>query len=210
VELDPKTEDAHSWLANFLRVQGRSADSIQHFEEARRINPFSGTYVQLLGEAYWFAGRLDEALGMLDQASRINPTNSMPHWRRAWIYDTLGRREEALAERRIAVRLENDPDLAPIYEREYAKGYQAALEAELRWRELREDFWEIAHLELLLGRTGVALDLIERCVIEYCANAPVLATEPRFRALHAEPRLRALAARAGLSTLLSPPGSTTP
>lgn len=205
VELDAKFEDGHSWLANFLRAQGRSAESIQHFEEARRINPFSGTYVQLLGEAYWFAGRLDEALGMLDQASRLFPANSMPHWRRTWIYDTLGKRDEALAERRIAVRLENDPDIAPIFEREYAKGYQAALEAELQWRASRGDQWEMAHLELLLGRPDVALELIERCVIEYCANAPVLATEPRFRALHAEPRFRAVAARAHLSRLLPPP-----
>ena len=203
VELDAKTEDAHSWLANFLRAQGRYEESIQHFEEARRINPFSGTHVQLLGEAYWYAGRLDEALGMLDQASRLNPANSAPHWRRTWIYDMLGRREEALAERRIAVRLDNDPDLAPIFEREFAKGYQAALEAELRWRGLRDDLWEMAHLELLLGRSGVALDLIERCVIEYCANTPILATEPRFGALHSEPRFRALAARTHLSRLLS-------
>jgi DNA-binding winged helix-turn-helix (wHTH) protein/TolB-like protein/Tfp pilus assembly protein PilF len=207
VELDSRIEDAHSWLANFLRAQGRYEESIQQFEEARRINPFGGTYAQLLGEAYWFAGRLDEALGMLDQASRLNPANSTPHWRRVWIYDTLGRRDEALAGRRVAVRLENDPDFAPAFEREYAKGYQAALEAELRWRGLREDLWEMAHLELLLGRTDVALDLIERCVNEYCANAPILATEPRFRTLHAEPRFRALAARAHLSQLLSPAGA---
>jgi serine/threonine-protein kinase len=206
VELDAKSEDSHSWLANFLRAHGRYEESIERFEEARRINPFSSTYVQLLGEAFWFAGRIDEALGMLDQASRLNPANSTPHWRRTWIYESLGRHDEAMAERRIAVRLDNDPDLAPVFEREYAKSYQAALEAELRWRGLRGDFWEMAHLELLLGRTGVALDLIERCVIEYCANTPVLATEPRFRALHAEPRFRAVAARARLSRLLSTPG----
>jgi len=115
-----------------------------------------------------------------------------------------GRRDEAMAERRIAVRLDNDPFLAPLFAQESAKGYEAALEAELRWRGQPEDFWEMAHLELLLGRKNVALDLIERCVIEYCANTPALATEPRFIALRSEPRFRALAERAHLSPLLPP------
>ena len=205
VGLDPRMEDAHSWLANFLRAQGRYPESIQQFEEAVRINPFSGTYVQLLGEAHWFAGHIDEALGMLDQASRLSPANSTPHWRRTWIYDVLGRHDEALAERRIAVRLDNDPDLAPVFESELRKSRDAALEAELRWRQSRGDHWEMAHIELLLRRPDVALDLIERCVSEYCANTPILATEPRFRALHSDPRFRAIAARANLSDLLPPP-----
>jgi DNA-binding winged helix-turn-helix (wHTH) protein/TolB-like protein/Flp pilus assembly protein TadD len=203
VDLDPDNEDALSWLGNIQRGLGKHAEAIAHFERARAVNPIGARHIQIHGEALWFAGRIDEAIGMLEQAARLDPSAPTPHWLRAWVLDGARRGEEAIAARQKAAEVAGDKAYLASLHAARPGGYRAVLEQDLRWRTARGDLWDVGTLNALLGNADAAIDALERCVAAFCSNAPILVAEPRLRSLHDQPRFRALAARMNLTSVLA-------
>jgi serine/threonine-protein kinase len=200
VELDPENDEAITWLANLLRGLARWDESIATYQRAR--NPISTTQVQQLGEVLWHAGRYMEALGMLAEATRLNPGNSAPHLLRAEVYDTIGKEAEAIAARQMATQLSGDRAYRESVLSAAPRGYRAVRQAELEYARGRNDWWGTAIGLTYFGRHEAALEALDRCITEKCMMSILIATEPRLEALRGYPKFRELAVRVNLAHLV--------
>ncbi|MGC4049097.1 MAG: tetratricopeptide repeat protein [Paludibaculum sp.] len=67
----------------------------------------------LLGMVYERLKNMEGAAGEFKRSAALNPTDPVPHFRLARIYDRLGRKEEALRERALHEKLSQESGAAP-------------------------------------------------------------------------------------------------
>jgi Tfp pilus assembly protein PilF len=70
VKLNPARAETHSWLADMLAVEGMTARSIQHYEQALAIDSEMGAAHLGLGSALISQARFAEAVTHLERAAR--------------------------------------------------------------------------------------------------------------------------------------------
>ena len=74
VELAPDHADLHALYALALTFGERADQAVRHAQAAMRLNPLDpGWYCGVLGHAYRYAGRLDEAVTVLSDYNRRSP-----------------------------------------------------------------------------------------------------------------------------------------
>jgi adenylate cyclase len=74
VELSPDHADLRALYALALTFAERPADAVHEVETAMRLNPLDpGWYCGILGHAYRYAGRLEDALAILSDYNRQSP-----------------------------------------------------------------------------------------------------------------------------------------
>ena len=97
IELEP-TSDNHWTYAYYLLVVGRFAESIEHFEEAKRRDPISTLLRWQEGRTYACAGRYDEAIAEFESLRRWGqPEGEVGRISMAYAYAHAGRYREAIA-----------------------------------------------------------------------------------------------------------------
>ncbi len=97
--LDPNSAQGYTNLAYVLMVVGRTEEAVEAAKKAVRLDPNSKQVQPLkaLGEAYYHAGRYEEAIPVLKQVLTYNPTHWLAYFGLAISYSELGREEEARA-----------------------------------------------------------------------------------------------------------------
>jgi tetratricopeptide (TPR) repeat protein len=94
IALDPNDADSHFRMGFVLIFAGRSAEAINFFKTAMRLNPhYPGWYIQYLGIAQYCLERYEEAAISEERALNVDP-NTSPWWLAA-AYAQLGREEKA-------------------------------------------------------------------------------------------------------------------
>jgi TolB-like protein/Flp pilus assembly protein TadD len=94
IALDPNNADSHFRMGYALIFSGRSAEAIDFFKTAMRLNPhYPGWYIQFLGVAQYCLERYEDAAISEERAMRVDPNTSA--WWLAAAYAQLGRDEEA-------------------------------------------------------------------------------------------------------------------
>jgi TolB-like protein/Flp pilus assembly protein TadD len=94
IALEPNDADSHFRMGYVLLFAGRSAEAIDSFKMAMRLNPhYPGWYIQFLGITQYCLGRYEEAAISEERALKVDP-NTSPWWLAA-AYAQLGRDEEA-------------------------------------------------------------------------------------------------------------------
>jgi len=76
LELNPNLAQAHSILASMAATFGVVESYIVQSEEAYHLDPLSAETIRRLGDAYFFAGRLDDALTHWKKTSERAPMSS--------------------------------------------------------------------------------------------------------------------------------------
>lgn len=102
---DAKNPDAHALLGSMLAEREQWMDAARHFEGAMGL---VGNHPQLLtglGHARMRSGRLDDALGLLEAASKADPSALEPAVYLAEAYERLGKFEEAERQLDVAERI---------------------------------------------------------------------------------------------------------
>ncbi|WP_423068512.1 winged helix-turn-helix domain-containing tetratricopeptide repeat protein [Devosia sp. CN2-171] len=98
VALNPDAEIASNLQGQVCLVDEVPLEAIPHFERAMRLNPSLGTtllHLQLLGMAYFFAGRFETAAALFRERIQLMPNTD---WSRGYLASALGhlgRTEEA-------------------------------------------------------------------------------------------------------------------
>jgi tetratricopeptide (TPR) repeat protein len=106
IALDANFAEAYTWLGETLRRVGRPEEALGVIEKAMRLNPhYPPDYLFILGEAYSFTGRYEEAIAALKRVLTRIPALLPVHLNLAVIYSELGREEEARAEAAEVLRL---------------------------------------------------------------------------------------------------------
>ena len=67
-------------LAYVLMVVGRTEEALEAAKTAVRLAPRQGEHLKALGEAYWHAGRYEEAIPVLKQALTYTPSDWLVYW----------------------------------------------------------------------------------------------------------------------------------
>jgi TolB-like protein/class 3 adenylate cyclase/Flp pilus assembly protein TadD len=94
IALDPNDADSYWSMGFVLTYGGRSAEAVDFFKTAMRLNPYyPGWYPYFLGVAQYCLERYEEAATSQERAFKVDPNSSA--WWLAAAYAQLGRDQEA-------------------------------------------------------------------------------------------------------------------
>jgi tetratricopeptide (TPR) repeat protein len=94
IALDPNDADNYWSMGYVLTYAGRSAEAVDPFKMAMRLNPhYPGWYPYFLGVAQYCLEQYEEAATSQERGLRVSPSSST--WWLAAAYAQLGREEEA-------------------------------------------------------------------------------------------------------------------
>lgn len=118
LEVEPDSVLALSGLALLTEQTGRLADSEMYLRRIIRITaPEPAAYLNLAG-FFLRMGEPDSALAVLEEIEEHRRTGAAYHGQLGFVYEALGRQDEACTELRSALRLgSNDPDVTAAIER---------------------------------------------------------------------------------------------
>ena len=142
VALDPNDAGGYAVLAETLSRVGRAEDALRAAEKALRLQSSLALdqHLNLIGSAYYLAGRPEEAIAPLKQYLTRYPNILDAHLTLAAVYSELGKDTEARAEAAEVLRinpkfsLEVHKERAPIKDPAVLERYITALrEAGLKW-----------------------------------------------------------------------------
>lgn len=96
VGLSSNYADGYAMLAYIANWRGRPDDAVRYITKAAALNPYhTYEYSSILGLAYYYLGRFDEAIVTLQKATRQNQSALNPRLYLAAVYAQLGRIEDA-------------------------------------------------------------------------------------------------------------------
>ncbi len=79
----------------YLR-QNNWAEAVEQLRQAARLMPYSPFVLSTLGDAYYRAGKLQEAQNTLESALMLDPSSLIAHYRLALVLLDMGKKAEAL------------------------------------------------------------------------------------------------------------------
>jgi adenylate cyclase len=96
--LDDSLPMAHRLLGYVYLRKKQHEEAIAEAQRALALDPNDADGYETLGEILSFAGRPEEALGLVEQALHLNPRQPVsPLWLLCRVYRLMGRYEEAIA-----------------------------------------------------------------------------------------------------------------
>jgi adenylate cyclase len=106
IALAPNSANASIWMGNVLTLFGRHEEAVRYAEQALRLDPLPvGWYFRGLGNAYFGAGRYEEAIAAHRKALQRAPNDIVTHLALTTAYSGAGRLEEARAQAAEVLRI---------------------------------------------------------------------------------------------------------
>lgn len=200
--LAPDDVDTLVACGRFLSATGQHAAAINVLGRARRLEPTRRETLEFVGQACWYAGRIEPALAAFAAAISLPPAEKRAYFRRMLLLDQVGRRDEAMADRCAWLQICGEAATGDrLREIEHGDGWKAAM---MEWLPIveRVNLWpEAAQQWMAADEPDRALDALERGLVERSTNMPFLMEAPSFRPLHGSPRFRSIACQIGLNQL---------
>jgi DNA-binding winged helix-turn-helix (wHTH) protein/TolB-like protein/Tfp pilus assembly protein PilF len=202
VAQSPNNPDARRFYAVFLTVSGRADESLAEIEAARRLDPLSLIINALKSQAFFFAGRDEEAFEQANKTLEIEPNFWVAHIMLARIYIRQNKFDEAVTAAKKAAEFSGGNSEAASLE-----GY--ALAKSGRINEARETLeklksaaraqyvpaYNIALIANALDDREGALNQLEKAFQDHDARMILLKVEPKWNNLRKEPRFAELMRR---------------
>lgn len=213
IALDPDVSQTHHWYALTLMVTGETELPLREINRAQELNPQSRSILANKALILFYAGRVDEALAILQPLAEAEPNLRSPPEYLATIYLDEGRWNDFLREYRTAARISgNDArravaDAAERGLREGGgQGLLEAMYAEQRHQyELNlEPAYKVAGTAAMLGRVDEAIRYLEEAVRRKEDDLLGMRVEPIFKRLRADPRYRSIVAQQGFVPASAP------
>lgn len=202
--LNPDYTTAHRRCALLYAAQGRFGLAEAEMLDARRRGPFSLSLEADLGRIYYYAGRLNQAIDLLEQTTQLETNFGPANFCLARALMQRGNVDEAIARYlRWQQRTTRDAQSVELLSQAYATrgvtGFlRQRLELERNWAS--PDGLEImAYYHARLGEYREALECLEKASDYRLVNLVFLNVEPAFVPLRDHPQFLALVRRIGLS-----------
>ena len=126
IEIDPGDAYALNYLGYWWADEGRNLDqAIEMIERAVSHRPSSGYFVDSLGWVHYKLGDPARAVGYLERATELEPSDPEITGHLGDVYWALGRREEARFKWRLALSLSEDAEEQAMLERRLLTGLTA-------------------------------------------------------------------------------------
>ena len=104
LEINPSSSPAYMGHSQLLTVLARHGEAICAAKRARELDPLSPIVNTMLAFALCMAGELEEALECSRSGIEMTPSFSTAHAVLGWIYERMGKTDEAVASYRTAVQ----------------------------------------------------------------------------------------------------------
>ena len=199
-ELGPHTAAVRQWRGVYLAMLGRFEEAGREIAHARQLDPLSVVTRTIAGLHAYLSGDRDAEMAHHRASVDLDPHHFLGHWGLGLALQSQGRPGEALAEHREAVRLAPDATLLqPVLARSLAlAGHKTEARdvlAEAAETAPHLSAYQQATVQVALGRTARALDLLERAGEERDPWLVWLKVDPMLESLRTDPRLRRLLGR---------------
>jgi len=209
IDLNPSYATAHHWLAILLSAIRRHDEAIAEIKEAERLDPRSAIIKSASGMIYAYARRFDRALDECRSALELDPALFQAHRIMRWVYQSMGRYEDALAAHRKEMRSRGDveeewPVVLAQLQAIGGKRKEALLSLKhgiAAFSPIREGDYqplEIAIAYELLGDRERALEWLAKSEAARSTNFNFALVEPRLDSIRSDPRFIELVKKAGL------------
>jgi tetratricopeptide (TPR) repeat protein len=206
IKMNPKDAVARRWFANAFAVPGRFTESMEQFDKAQELDPSSQSTLSDKGIVLYDAERRAEAIALLKEVERNNPTFFSPHFYLMLISLELRDYPAYLAEGQKAAEIRNDPvlkDTIASARLGYAKGGERGLLNSLH--EAQKKYYVTGKLHgamlaitcAIMGRSQEALQLLESAYEHHEMDAIWCLSDPELRTMKDEPGYQALVRRIG-------------
>lgn len=206
IRLDPNAAQTHHWYALTLMVSGEIATPLAEISRAQELNPESRAIVANKALILFYAGRVDDAVMILQQLAKAEPNLRSPPEYLATIYLDQGRFTDFLREYRRAAEIANNRARLAIVEaaeKGLREGGRAGLLSAMYAEQIRqyeknlEPAYKVAGTAAMLGRSDEAIHYIEEAVRRKEDDLLGIRIEPPFKALWADARYRAIVEQQG-------------
>ena len=199
ISSNPGYATAHQWYGNFLSLMARDDESFAEFAKAVTLDPLSSLKLGALGWSYYFARRFDDAVAQCRRALELDPQLAVAHLWLGLGLDGAGLAQEAIGAYEEAVRLTRGEPLALAFLTHGLARAGRVVEAEQRFRELRElstrryvSSYDLAVICAGMGQVNDALEMLERGYQERTHWMALLQVDPRLDSLRETPRFAQL------------------
>ena len=189
IALNPNDPLAHIWYGFFLSALGRVEENLAERRRALELDPLSWNANAGVGIALGAIGRHDEAIQFLHTAVELNPNFVFTRQNLGEEYLATGKPALAVAEFQAAQDL---PSLGYAYAVNRQKGEALHVLEQMRKNPSTNSF-DLAIVNVGLGRTAAALDGLEQAYRERVPSLMLLRTDVRLASLRGNPRLEAIA-----------------
>ena len=204
LELNPDLVSAHQRYASLLCFLGHFEESINHYEHALTLDPFSLHLQTNLATNYYLMGQHETAINLLEETLELEPDYMPTHFVLGCTYIQQGDLRKAIEEFQCIYRLDEEAYMALGY-----MGYAYALAGQraeaqnllgiLTDISLRKYVspYSIGMIHLGLGRRDEMIDILERLYQERNDWLVWLKVSPELRTLRDDPRFEDLLKRLG-------------
>ena len=204
IELNPNYATAHEWYGETGLVPlGQFEQAIAEVKRALELDPLSLVINADVGTVLTSARRYDQAIEQLRKTVEMDPGFYYAHWTLGDALELKGLNEEAIAEYKEAIALNDDPLPRALLGHLYAKiaRKNEALAILQQLRELRESSkqryvspYNLALIHIGLGQKDEAIQLLEETYEERDGyDIAFIKVEPLLDPLRGDSRFEALA-----------------
>jgi lipoprotein NlpI len=202
LELNPGSSRTFHWYALVMMHTGKFDEPLRAITKAQELDPDSHAIRANRGLILFYAGRTEEAIGVLTDLTRTAPAFVSPHYYLATIYLDQQRYDDYLRESLKAAETEGNAALkaeieagAAGYQAGGAKGLFAAMLA-VQKSELaagRETAFNVARTAALLGDSDAALASLEQSLAGGEPDLLGIRIDRSLKSLHGDARFQKLA-----------------
>jgi uncharacterized protein (TIGR02996 family) len=204
IALEPHSDLAYFWYADFLANHGRYSEALAQFAKARALNPSSLAIQADYGLALCEAGRQAEGIAILHATEKADPKFLSPHRYLSGLALLAGRDDEFLREGTIAAQLTDDRQRMAVLDAARAGlargGHRGALQGMVQ-EELRQyrygavPAYAVANTYALLGNADQAIAFLQLSVDRREENVAEVQGDAAFAQMRGLPRYQTLLAR---------------
>jgi TolB-like protein/Tfp pilus assembly protein PilF len=204
-ELNPGYATAHHWFAEYLALLGRHDAAIEQARTALALDPLSLIINVVVGWAYYYARRFDEAISSLQETLRLDEEFAPAEYWLGLAYQQTGEFAEAMRYLRLATEHSDGSAMmlaaqgrlyAELGKSEEAAGVWRTLESRAESEYVPQ--YHLAAIQLGEGDGERALESLEAACRARENWLVFLNIDPAWDGLRAEPRFRALVSEIGL------------
>jgi tetratricopeptide (TPR) repeat protein len=202
IEIDPNYATAYHWLGNItLQTLGRFDESITAGRKAEELDPLSPIIVADVGQNMFMARRFDDAIPQLKKSLNVEPTFSYAIYFLGACYHAKGMYQEAIAEYRRSLAIDDDTYARGLLVRSLVKAGQrseaekelGALEQTARSRYVPSTSLAIAYASL--GRMDDAFVALDKEFEDRPTMFIYMRYDPSYDDLRSDPRFDKLLQR---------------
>jgi adenylate cyclase len=206
IELRPNYPAAYHWYSINQNFLGKFEQASELLAKATGLDPYSRVLSMSTGASLFYLRKFDEAIKQLDKVAESNPDFAAVHFWKSLVYAEMGRFEEAIAEGKKGLDLDNGSSnmrltLAAVYARAGDKGSATKfLNESLSEKRGYISPAAVGLVRFRLGEKDESFRLFEEALETRDSSLLYYRGSPGFEECESDPRWREIQKRIGALT----------